>query len=137
MVDTSDAALPPAQAQVIHSRLMNRIADADQSHLTIQAGEGQWQPFVSGVSIKVLRKEAGVMSYLLRLEPGAVLAAHRHPQDEECIVLDGTLQVGTHIQMGPGSYHLAHRGALHAAISTQTGATVFLRGAVPHADHVL
>jgi quercetin dioxygenase-like cupin family protein len=116
---------------------MERVADADDSHLTIATDDGEWQPFLDGVEIKVLREHEGVLSYLLRLAPGAVLLPHRHPQDEECIVLDGRLRVGSRIEIGPGSYHLAHGGALHATISTEGGATIFLRGAVPQADQVL
>jgi quercetin dioxygenase-like cupin family protein len=71
------------------------------------------------------------------LAPGATLPPHRHPIDEECLVLAGTLRVGTRIEVGPGGYHLAHQGALHATISTRTGATIFLRGTVPEARHAL
>lgn len=127
----------PAQARAIRRRLMERIADADPSHLTIDAADGPWQPWLEGVALKVLREDGGVMSYLLRLEPGASLPPHRHPQDEECVVLEGRLRVGTSVEIGPGSYHLAPAGALHATIGTATGATIFLRGAVPQADHVL
>ncbi len=116
---------------------MGRVADADESHLTIAADEGAWQPFLDGVTIKVLREHAGVLSYLMHLEPGASLPAHRHPHDEECLVLEGRLRIGTRADIGPGSYHLAHNGALHATISTSTGATIFLRGAVPAADQIL
>jgi hypothetical protein len=45
--------------------------------------------------------------------------------------------VGTRTEIGRGSYHLAHGGALHATIRTETGATIFLRGAVPQPDHAL
>jgi quercetin dioxygenase-like cupin family protein len=126
-----------AQARSIRRRLLERVADADVSHLTIDGHEGDWQPFLDGVEIKVLREAAGVLSYLLRLAPGAVLPPHRHPRDEECIVLEGRLRVGTRTEIGPGGYHLAHGGALHATITTRTGATIFLRGAVPEADQVL
>jgi len=116
---------------------MERVADADTSHLTIDCHEGEWQPILAGVAIKVLREHEGVLSYLLRLDPGAVLPPHRHPRDEECVVLEGRLRVGTQVEIGPGGYHLAHRHALHATITTDTGATIFLRGAVPEASHVL
>ncbi len=125
------------KARTIRRRLMERVADADMSHLTIDGDDGEWQPFLEGVAIKVLREHAGVLSYLLRLDPGAVLPPHRHPQDEECLVLEGRLQVGTQLEVGPGGYHLAHGGALHASITTQSGATIFLRGAVPESSHVL
>lgn len=127
----------PRQAREIKRRLLERVADGDDTHLTIDADEGDWQPFVDGVRIKVLHEHDGVLSYLLRLEPGARLPAHRHPIDEECVVLEGRLRVGSRIEIGPGGYHLAHQGALHATISTRTGATIFLRGAVPEAGHVL
>lgn len=127
----------PAQARAIRRRLMERVADADDSHLTIASDAGQWLAFLEGVAIKPLRERDGVLSYLLRLAPGARLPPHRHPQDEECIVLEGRLRVGTQVELGPGGYHLAHGGALHASITTETGATIFLRGAVPEASQLL
>ncbi|MBS0506632.1 MAG: cupin domain-containing protein [Proteobacteria bacterium] len=116
---------------------MERVADADTSHLTIAREEGLWQPFLDGVAIKVLHEQGDMLSYLLRLQPGASLPPHRHPRDEECIVLEGRLRLGTTLELGPGGYHLAHGGALHATISTDTGATIFLRGAIPDASQVL
>lgn len=126
------------QAWQIRQRLLERVADDDASHLTVQAEQGQWQPFAEGVRIKVLHGHAGgSLSYLLHLAPGASLPAHRHPQDEECVVLQGTLRVGSHLQVGCGGWHLAHAGALHATLHTDTGALVYLRGAVPEAQHLL
>lgn len=143
-MDTPDSSDPgpcspsaPGTARQIRRRLMARIADADESHLTIDADEGDWLPFVEGVAIKVLREDRHALSYLLRLAPGASIPPHRHPQDEECLVLEGRLRVGSTIDIGPGGYHLAHEGALHATISTETGATIFLRGAVPQAGQLL
>ena len=127
---------PPVPGRIKH-RLLERVADADVSHVTIAADAGHWQPFAAGVHIKVLRERAGVLSYLLRLQPDARLPAHRHALDEECVVLEGILRVGSHLEVGPGGYHLAHEGALHATISTRTGATIFLRGAVPSAQDAL
>ncbi len=127
----------PGRVHSIRRRLMERVADADDTHVTIAGDEGEWRPFVDGVRIKVLREQAGVLSYLLRLEPGARLPPHRHPHDEECVVIEGSLRVGTGQAFGPGSYHLAHGGALHATVCTETGATIFLRGAVPQAGQVL
>ena len=118
-------------------RLLERVADADDSHLTLPANDQGWQPWLPGVAMKVLHEDAGVLSYLLRLEPGAQLPAHRHPMDEECVVLQGSLQVGSRTVVGPGGYHRARRGALHATITSRGGALIFLRGAVPEADQLL
>ncbi|MFO1326657.1 MAG: cupin domain-containing protein [Rubrivivax sp.] len=127
----------PPTARAIKHRLLERVADSDCSHLTIGPDQGDWQPLLPGVMLKVLHEHEGVMSYLLRLAPGASLPAHRHPVDEECVVLDGSVRVGSRLQVDAGGYHLAHRGALHARLHTDTGATLFLRGAVPEAQHVL
>lgn len=127
----------PAQARAIRRRLLERVADSDDSHLTLPAGAAGWQPFGEGVQIKVLHERAGILSYLLRFAPGARLEAHRHPVDEECLVLEGVLRVGSQIEVGAGGYHLARAGSLHAGISTATGATIFLRGAEPHVDQLL
>lgn len=129
----------PTPARQLRARLIERVADADDSHQTLGAdgepGAAPWQVFTPGVSIKVLRESGGILSYLLRLDPGACLPVHRHPEDEECLVLHGRLRVGSRIEIGPGGYHLARRGSLHARIHTDTGATIFLRGAVPQATH--
>ena len=137
---TLDPATAPLQApaQAIKRRLMHRVADADVSHLTILAEQGDWQPLLPGVQIKRLHQgHGGVLTYLLRLAPGASLPPHRHPVDEECLVLDGMLQVGSGPRLGPGTYHLAHQGALHAVVTAPRGATVFLRGAAPDARLLL
>ncbi len=135
--DHPDGAPGPSRTRAIRRRVLERIADGETTHLTIDAGDGQWQPFLDGIRIKILHERDGVLSYLLEFEPGASLPPHRHPVDEECVVLQGRLRVGTKHQVGPGGYHLARQGALHATVSTETGALIFLRGAVPDAGQML
>jgi quercetin dioxygenase-like cupin family protein len=131
--DPDEQALSPETAARIKHRLLERMAQAQAGHLTVHAGVGGWKPFSPGVSIKVLHRDGGIMSYLLKLAPGAQLAPHRHPMDEECVVLEGRLRIGDHLVVEAGGFHLAHRDALHDLISSDDGATIFLRGAVPHA----
>ncbi len=137
VMDPEEAPVTSVPGAALKRRLLERVADADSSHLTVGADDGRWQPFVEGVRIKVLRLHEGVMTYLLHLEPNAKLPPHRHRVDEECLVLQGSVLVGSHTEVGAGGYHLAHRGALHATVSTRTGATLFLRGAAPQAADVL
>lgn len=129
-------AAPPRR---LRSRVIERVADAEAAHLTLAAdgepGAAPWQDWLPGVRIKVLHESGGALSYLLQLAPGAEIPPHRHPQDEECLVLAGRLCVGSRIEVGPGGYHLARAGHLHARIHTATGATLFLRGAIPEAEH--
>ncbi len=130
-----DAVADAARAR-IRRRVLRRIA-ADQGHLSVPADGGTWRPFADGVHIKVLHEHDGEMAYLLRLDAGAAIPPHRHPIDEECVVLEGRLRIGEAIELGAGAFHLARAGSLHARISTDGGATIYLRGAVPAAADAL
>lgn len=128
-----DSADPRADERV-RRRLLRRIAaDTTGQHLTRPAGPDGWQPFGDGLSIKVLHEADGVMSYLLRLAPGAGLPAHRHPVDEECVVLEGEVCIGERLRLGPSGFHLGRQSLLHDRLHSPGGALIFLRGAVPEA----
>ena len=121
----------------VRSRVMQRIAqDSVRHHVAVGAAEGNWHKLMPGIERKVLHEEAGVMSYLLRFAPGAVLPAHRHPIDEECLVLEGTLRIGT-LVLGPGGYHRVPHDVLDADSTSDDGCVIFLRGATPKAEHLL
>ncbi len=130
--DTLCEPVPAGLSSRVRHRLLERISQGESRHLTVQPSEDTWQAFQDGVMIKVLHEADGVMSYLLRLAAGAVLPAHRHPVDEECVVLEGSVRIGTQLVVGAGGFHLARKDALHAPITSDEGATIFLRGASPH-----
>lgn len=122
-----------ADAQTrIKRHLLRRIAGEQMPlHKTVLPGEAGWEPLGPGLTMKRLHESGGILSYLVRLAPGAVLAAHRHPVDEECVVLEGEMLIGEH-RVGAGGFHLGRAGLLHDRIcSGEAGALVFLRGAVP------
>lgn len=136
IVDLLNGAVPPTpvdQAVLarVKRRVLARIAEEQASaHLTVRAEDGQWQPFGPGLTLKVLHEAGGVMSYLVRLAPGAVLPPHRHPMDEECVVLEGSLRIGG-LEVGAGGFHLGRQDVLHMPIVSERGALIFLRGAAP------
>lgn len=133
-----ETALPPP---ALRRRLLERVADEDTPrHLSLPDAAGPaapWRPWLPGVARRVLLADTGTCSYLLRLAPGAEIPAHRHAADEECVVLQGELEIGPSLRLGPGSWHLARAGALHTRIRAPQGALIYLRGAPPHADDVL
>jgi len=135
--DQAAEPLPEATAGRIKRRVFERIATAERSHLTVPADAPGWSHFLPGVKIKVLHESDGVMSYLLRLQPGAVIPAHRHPHDEECVVMSGELRIGDALVVTAGGFHLARKDALHAPLTTVDGATIFLRGASPRSEHLV
>lgn len=132
-----DAPLDAAAQARIKLRVLQRIAaDNTPRHLTHPPGEEGWQRFGDGVRIKVLHEAAGIMSYLLRLAPGASLPAHRHPVDEECVVLEGEVQIGS-LRLAAGGFHLGRKDVLHDRLESAGGALIYLRGAVPEANLAL
>ena len=111
-------------------------ADSVAHHLAIHADEGRWHALLPGIERKVLHEADGVMAYLLKFAPGAVLPAHRHPLDEECVVVAGTLRIGP-LVLPAGSYHRVPKDVLDADSSSDEGALIFLRGAVPRAEQLI
>ena len=121
-------------AASMRERIFKRI-HATQALTTIQSEEGEWAAFSPKVQIKVLRRDVETQSYLLRLEAGAVVLPHVHGQDEECMVLEGEVRIGS-LVVRQGAYHLAPRGVAHEPIRSEHGALLFLRGAIPAAKQV-
>ena len=114
----------------VRGRLLRTIADESaQQHATVRAADASWEQVAPGVLRKLLFETAEAVSSMVRLAPGAVVPGHGHPIDEECIVLEGTLRIGTDLLLLPGDFHVGRRGVPHAAASTDTGALVYLRGA--------
>jgi quercetin dioxygenase-like cupin family protein len=122
----------------VRTKIMRSIAEMSlEKHSTVHAHENTWQAFLDKIEFKLLNQVDGVASYLLRLQAGAVLPAHHHPMDEECVVLEGELRIGESIILKAGGFHLARKDVPHADITTDTGALIFLRGAMPSADHMI
>src|SRR5271155_2777556 len=81
----------------------------------IKPSEMEWKPTrFEKVSIKVLYEdpERGEMTCLLKLEPGAHIPFHKHPEIEQTLVLedsvedhDGIATAGDYIWRKPGSLH--------------------------------
>ena len=138
----AEETLPAARCNPLLARLQARIGDdkaAPQQVKSVTADVGEWQPFTPGVKVKLLHRSDEFQSYLLRLEPGSMLPPHRHPLIEECVVLEGSLRVRStqgEILATPGTFHLAPAGEKHAAIRSDEGALIYLRGAVPDKDDI-
>ncbi len=57
---------------------------------------------------------------------GAALPEHEHLGDEECFVLDGTIDIGGE-RFHAGDYQVARAGTRHGVLVTATGCTLLLR----------
>lgn len=77
--------------------------------------EGPVQPEISWLPVSY-RRDSGVGSYLMRMQPGAVVFEHTHPGYEEFVMLEGELidsdgtvyKTGDFVSFEPGSRHGSH-----------------------------
>ena len=121
-----------AHAPVLRQTVMEKIQSGSQpSFLTIRAGQGEWIKIAPLVEMKLLYKDniQQCRTFLLRMQPGASLPAHDHPANEECMVLEGEVMLGDVVARA-GDYHLAPKGLPHGAITSKTGALLFLRAGI-------
>lgn len=121
---------PPAdRAAALRARVLARAAAP--GFVTIPASGDGWAEVLPKVHAKLLYTDGTAQSYLVRLEPGARAPAHDHPAGEECIVLEGEVRYVGGSTLRAGDYEVAHAGAHHTELVSDTGALVFLRCALP------
>lgn len=121
-------ALSDARKTAIWDRVQARTGISPPGTRTVRADAGHWIPLMGGVDIKILHIDAtqGMQTALWRLQPGAVLPAHGHSQDEECLVLEGEIQQGGQVYR-QGDFHLGLAGHDHQAFTTDIGALLLIR----------
>lgn len=121
---------PGARAQALRERVMRAVAELTpmgiDSFTTVRATEGVWANFAPKVQIKMLHEAGAIKAFLLRLEPGAILAAHDHDEDEHCLVLEGEALLGE-IHVRAGDYHVATKGTRHSNVCSDKGALLYIR----------
>ena len=93
-----------------------------------RAGAKGWEPMAPGAWRKPLWTDGKLASYFCRLDAGTRLEGHPHPEDEECMMLEGDLFLGDQL-LRAGDFHLAPAGSLHGPVFTDVGALLFVRGA--------
>ncbi len=129
LLENLEPILPDSQQRArIHQRLFEKVSNSlanESARITIRHSEGHWHTIRPGVRAKALSRDK--RTFLLELACGATLPMHRHHEDEECVVLRGTAQLGS-LMVHEGDYHLALAGSRHGKISSETGALLYLRG---------
>jgi len=101
--------------------------DGDPS-LTVFTNTNQnWVELAAGVYKQDLWSDNYRSSHMYRLEPGAMIPAYAHLQDEECMILQGEVFLGD-VLLRAGEYQFAPAGSQHGDITTDVGGTLFLRG---------
>ncbi|MES2603609.1 MAG: hypothetical protein V4603_01660 [Pseudomonadota bacterium] len=127
-----EAAMPVEPPEGLKGKIMARAGFSMPAHhaITIMDDQG-WIPVSDLLQIKLLfvDEKADSVSLLLKGKAGASVPPHKHSRYEECLVLQGDVEVGD-LKMGPGDFHCVSTGIDHPEIFTRHGALVYLRTAI-------
>lgn len=122
----------PGDSELL-ARVKSRVVQAIECksgllHRTVRAQAGAWEPVAPGVERKLLWETADATSCMVRLAPGTSFPPHGHPLDEECVILEGSLRIGS-VLLLPGDFHVGVKGIEHETVSTDDGVLCYLRTA--------
>ena len=82
---------------------------------TLRADEGTWKTIAPGARMKRLSKDAHRVTFLVDLEPFALVEAHDHAGAETSYVIRGSCCIGA-LGLGTGDYHTVDAGAHHGDV---------------------
>lgn len=136
------AVSPPAG---LRDRLLRRVADEARAEAPAQpwkhwgsrelaglfvqgAHEGDWEPTATpGVDVKKLWVDEAVdqVTMLVRMAPGSAYPPHRHGGTEQCLVLQGELDVDGEA-LRAGDFQVAPAGSDHGVQSTREGCLLLI-----------
>lgn len=125
--------LSDAQRQALGERVLAATAECTPPLTeTVRAQSVPWQQAWTGVWLRVMRRDVGadLQVTVLRIEEGGRVPGHVHAKDEECLVLEGEILIGSH-RLRQGDYHLARAGTHHPDITSPSGALLMVRSEIP------
>ena len=105
-------------------------SDRRDDVLLIRGDESGWQDTgVEGVAVRrlFLDEEAQRMTALFRMDPGSAYPSHIHEGSEECLVLEGSIQVNGET-LRRGDYQRQPAGSRHGVTTTEEGALLLITG---------
>jgi len=116
---------PVMPSRRVRERLLEAVARPPFEFVT--TSDGEWRPVSTGVAHKLLAGGAGMTSksYLLRIDPGHAVPYHAHAAFEHCLVVSGTVELAGRT-LTAGDFHLAARGSVHEAVSSETGCVLLI-----------
>ena len=100
---------------------------ADDRPFTVRDADAGWADFSPGVQRRVLWQRDGQAALLYYAQAGALVPAHSHGHDEECLMVQGELFLDD-LLLQPGDYQLAPAGTGHRITHTDTGVVIYAHG---------
>lgn len=98
----------------------------------LRAGAGDWKATeYPGIFSKLLflDKNTGLITSLMKIEPGATYPSHRHSVEEQTYVIVGDLKIGG-IHLDAGDYSTAEPGTTHGIITSERGCVALVMASI-------
>ena len=114
-------AIAPARSAALRARVL--AVAAPPQPVVVRAGGHPWLAFLPGVKLQPLRVDrvARTQTSLWRLDAGATIPPHDHTGEEECLVLEGSVDFEGKLYAA-GDYLLAPPGLHHTEFVSPGGA---------------
>lgn len=95
---------------------------------TVSPKDIAWQPIAPNLEQKILYENVqdGIRMVLYRAGPGAIVERHRNHVSEECLVLEGEIEIeGTPLKAGDMQIIMAN--TMHGPIVSRNSAIIYIR----------
>jgi anti-sigma factor ChrR (cupin superfamily) len=136
MIDLCEelASVMPTPRRAVKDAIMATIAgmeapssSRDQGQVFILANQGEWQDMAPGIKAKILYADptGDRTTLLVRIDPGAAYAPHRHQGLEECLVIEGDLHVDGTI-LRAGDYTASFQDKVHIDTHSEEGCLLLI-----------
>ncbi|AOP34718.1 hypothetical protein A0128_13165 [Leptospira tipperaryensis] len=107
----------------IISSILNQQNEGED-FLFIRKSDSRWRKSAfSGVEYKILNRDQSrnTVTLMIRMEAGAVFPGHAHETAEDCLLIEGDLNIAGTV-LKAGDFHRANPGSVHKKFSTSSGA---------------
>ena len=128
----SSAARATLLARIAETEQEPKIVAADVSktpslNMDIRVQEGQWMQLAEKVFCKTLfvDPQSGLVTSLVKLEPGGYLPRHRHLGVEQTLVVEGDCVINGQV-FYPGDYRVRACDTEDGAVTTEHGTLIML-----------
>ncbi len=123
-IQLAEALTPIAANDALRARVLANVTARPKRLIHVE--EGEFVRMLAGVYVKQLRADAQTETGLWRLEPGAIIPAHGHRHEEECLVVSGSIQYAGRTLFS-GDFLGAAKGEHQGEITSVDGALLLIR----------
>lgn len=120
----------------VRDRLLASLREP--TRYVLNAGDDWGESGLPGIRAKVLAVDRGrgLVTMLLRAQPGAAYPSHHHSAPEECYVISGSIEIDGRV-LRAGDFVHADADSDHGEITTTEGTEVLIVGAIAdYAPHL-